>query len=166
MDGNINLQDLNGDYKHFTALVAVPRTYTMKATYGHVIGASGIGHVYPVKKKLLALFGKGGGILGPAKAIVLQQTIQDIIMVKNPMDSKIEVVFQSGTHDLELAAMAERNVSGEEDIMYIDTIPTYMVYDGSNVSTALVYKRLWDSQHDSPIRGHALSLLRSYMMGI
>ena len=56
-DGNSNLQDLNGDYKQFTALMAVPGTYMTKVTYGHGIGAAGIVQVSPVENKLLMLFG-------------------------------------------------------------------------------------------------------------
>ena len=56
-----------------------------------------------------------------------QQTLQDISRVKTTMNSKIEAVFQIGTHDVELAVMAAQNVSGEEDIMSIDPIPEYLV---------------------------------------
>ena len=56
-----------------------------------------------------------------------QQTLQDITRVKNTMNSKIEAVFQIRTHDVELAVMAAQNVSVEEDIMYIDPIPEYLV---------------------------------------
>ena len=42
-DGNIDIQDHNIYYKHFTALVAFPGTYMTKVTYGHGIGEAGIG---------------------------------------------------------------------------------------------------------------------------
>ena len=117
--------------------------------------------------KILALFGEGGGGLELSQAIVLPQTMQDISRVKKPTESKIEAVFQSGTHNVESAAMAVQNVSGEEDIMSIAPIPPYLVYDGFNhgISTALVYETLWDSQHDSTMNYHALSFLRSCMLG-
>ena len=59
-------------------------------------------------------------------------------------------------------------MSVKEDIMYIFTIPAYMVYDGFNqkISVALVYKRLQDIQHNSPTRDHALALLHSCMVEI
>ena len=80
-DGNIDLQDLNGDYKNFTMIVAVPGTYMTKVAYGNGIRASCIGKVSPVAKKLLGIFVKGGGGLGLAHNIVLPQTLQDIIRV-------------------------------------------------------------------------------------
>ena len=105
--------------------------------------------------------------MGPAQSIVLPHILQDIIRVKNPTGSKIEAVFQSGTHNVELAATAKQNVSGKEEIMSISPIPAYLVYDGFNhdISVALVYERLRESQNDSPMRYHALLLLHSYMLG-
>ena len=106
--------------------------------------------------------------MGPAQAIVLPQTLPDISKVKNLTYSKIEAVFQSGMHDVELSMMAERNLSGEEVIMFTTSIPAYMVYGDFNqdISPALVYKIIWDSKHNSPMQDHALSLLRSFMVGI
>ena len=78
--------------------------------------------------------------MGPAQAIVLPKTLLYISRVKNPTDSEIDAVFQSGMHGVESAAMAAQNVSGEEDIMSIATIPEYLVCDGFNqdISVALV----------------------------
>ena len=83
MDGKINLQDLDGDYKQFTDIVVVPGTYVTKVTYGHGIGSAVIGQVFPVSKKLLALFAGGVGGMGLEQAIVLPQTLWDISRVKN-----------------------------------------------------------------------------------
>ena len=143
-DGNRNLRDLNGDYKHFTALVVVPGTYMKKFIYGHRIRSAGIIQIYPVANKLLELFGKGGEGLGPAQAIVLPQTLWDISRVKNTTYGEIEMVFQSGTHNLESASMTTQNVSGDEDIMYIALILAHMVYGGFNqdISAELVHKIL------------------------
>ena len=69
IDGNINILNLNRDYKHFTPLVGVPGTHIKKFTSGHRIRAVGIRQVSQVAKKLLALFGKGGGGLGLAQDI-------------------------------------------------------------------------------------------------
>ena len=44
----VNLRDLNGDYKHSTALMVVPGMYMMKVTCVQGIEAAGIGQVYPV----------------------------------------------------------------------------------------------------------------------
>ena len=74
-DGNRNLQDLNGYYKHFTAIVAVPGTYMKKFTYGHGIGAAGIIQVYPVAKNLGAILigrrriGTGTGHFSPKNPV-------------------------------------------------------------------------------------------------
>ena len=101
--------------------------------------------------------------MGTAQAILLPQNLQDIIRVKNPMDRDIEVVFQSGTQYVELAAIAAQNVRGEEDIMSIAPIPAYLVYNVFNqdISVVLFCKSLCDSQHSSPMQDHAVFFLRS-----
>ena len=55
----------------------------------------------------------------------------------------------------------------EEDTMSISTIPEYLFYNGFNqdISVASVYERIQDSQHDYPIRDHAILSLLSYMVG-
>ena len=113
--------------------------------------------------KLLALFGKLGGVLGLSQAIILPQTLRYISRVKNSTDSKIEVVFHIGTHNVESVAMVAQNVSEEEDIMSVAPIPEYLVYDGfkHNTIAALVYESIWDIQHGSPMRYHALMFLCS-----
>ena len=64
--------------------------------------------------------------------------------------------------------MASRNVIRKEDIMYFSFIPAYMVYDGFNqdITAALVYKRLRDIQHDSPMQDHVPEFLYFYMVEI
>ena len=57
-DGNINIRNLKGNYKHLTALVVVPGAYMTKVAYVHGIGATGIGQVSPVSNKLLKFFVK------------------------------------------------------------------------------------------------------------
>ena len=59
MDRNINLRNLNGDYRHFMVLVAVPGAYMTKFSYGHGIGVAGIGQIYPVANKILPIFVEG-----------------------------------------------------------------------------------------------------------
>ena len=59
--GNSNLWDLNGYYKHFNVLVAVPGTYMTKVPYSQGSGAVVIGKFYPAQNKLLSLFDKVGG---------------------------------------------------------------------------------------------------------
>ena len=70
--------------------------YTTTITYGQGIGAEGIGQVSPVANKLLVISIEGGGLMGPAQAIVIPQNLLEIRKVKNPIYSKIEVVFQVG----------------------------------------------------------------------
>ena len=57
VDGNSNMWELNGDYKHFTALMAVLGAYITKVAYIHVTRAAGMLQVSPVANKLLALLG-------------------------------------------------------------------------------------------------------------
>ena len=51
-DGKSNIWDLNGGYKHFTALIAVTGTHMINVIYGHRIGEAGIRQVSPAEKKL------------------------------------------------------------------------------------------------------------------
>ena len=74
-EGTSDLRDLNGDVSHFTALVSVPDTNTVKVIYGLGIGTAAIGQVSPLANKILALFGEGGVALGPAQTIVLDATL-------------------------------------------------------------------------------------------
>ena len=104
--------------------------------------------------------------MGLSQAIILPKTLRNISRVKNPTDSKIEVVFHIVTHNVESVAMVAQNVSKEEDIMSIAPIPAYLVYDGfnHNTSAALVYERIWDIQNSSSMRDHALMFLCSFMV--
>ena len=106
--------------------------------------------------------------MGPAQDIFLPKTLWDIIRVKNPTDSKIEAVFQSGTHDVGSSTMTAQNLSGKKDIMSIATILAYMVYNGFNqdINAALVYEKIWYIQNYSPMRDHALVFLHSCMVVI
>ena len=61
--------------------------------------------------------------MGPAQAVILPQNLWDIIRVKNIIGSKIEVVFQRGTHNVESAAMVAQTVRSEEDMGSIAPIP-------------------------------------------
>ena len=82
-----DLQDLNGDVSHFTAIVSVPDTNTVKVIYGLGFGTAAIGQVSPLANKILALFGKGGVALGPAQTIVLDATLRNKKLVRNLTDS-------------------------------------------------------------------------------
>ena len=168
MYGNRDLWYINGDYKHFTILVVVPGMYIIMVAYGNKIGSVGFGKFSPVENKLLSLFGEGVGVMVLAQSIFLPKTLWDIIRVKNPTDSKIEAVFQSGTHDVGSSTMTAQNLSGKKDIMSIATILAYMVYNGFNqdINAALVYEKIWYIQNYSPMRDHALVFLHSCMVVI
>ena len=75
-DPQSDLRDLNGDQTPFTAMVSVPGTHKIKILYGLGYGTSGIGQVSPIAKRLLALFGEGSAIMGPAQVISLDPTIR------------------------------------------------------------------------------------------
>ena len=106
--------------------------------------------------------------MGPAQAIVFPQTLWDISRFKNTTYGEIEMVFQSGTHNLESASMTTRNVSGDEDIMSIALILAHMVYGGFNqdISAELVHKILKVIQQYYHMREHVLAFMCSCMVGI
>ena len=77
-DPQSDLCDLNGDQTPFMAMVSVPgTTHKIKILYGLDYGTSGIAsQVSPiVGEHLLALFGEGSTIMGPAQVISLNPAI-------------------------------------------------------------------------------------------
>ena len=69
------LRDLNReDSTVFTALVTVLDSNKVNVIYGLGIGTD-IRQISPIPGKLLALFGEGGGILGPAQVLLLNATM-------------------------------------------------------------------------------------------
>ena len=94
-----DLRDLNGDDKFFTALVAVTDTNKVKLIYGLGVGTAGIGQVSAVVGKLLALFGEGGGALGPAQSIMLDATIKDHLEMKNITADEVGTVFGQSSNE-------------------------------------------------------------------
>lgn len=167
LDPQNDLRDLNGDDTLFTALIAIPASCKVKVIYGMGFGTAGIGQASPIQGKLLALYSEGGGILGPAQAIVLDRTLRDTVRIKNLTDAEIEAVFQSGNHAVDAMVQQASNVQNEEMLMKIAPIPAYMVWDGldQDLDAAMVYERLMDCQHPSPGRTHALAFLRSCLIG-
>ena len=79
VDPQSNLRDMNaGDQTPFMAMVFVPgTTHKIKILYGLDYGTSGIAsQVSPiVGEHLLALFGEGSTIMGPAQVISLNPAI-------------------------------------------------------------------------------------------
>ena len=166
-DPQSDLRDLNGDQTPFTAMVSVPGTHKIKILYGLGYGTSGIGQVSPIAKRLLALFGEGSAIMGPAQVISLDPAIRAEARVLNLTDAEIQTVFQTGNHLVDQKVEKANNVTNHADILRIAAIPTYLVYDGFNkdLDAAEVYERVMDCQEASDMRTHALAFLRSCMIG-
>ena len=167
-DPQSDLRDLNGDQTPFTAMISVPGTHKLKILYGLGFGTSGIGQVSPIAKRLLALFGEGSAIMGPAQVISLDPAIRAEARVLNLTDAEIQTVFQTGNHLVDQKVEKANNVTNHaEDILRIAAIPTYLVYDGFNtdLDAAEVYERVMDCQEASDMRTHALAFLRSCMIG-
>ena len=75
-DSQNDLQDLNRNVSTvFTLLIAVLDSHNVKVVYGLGIGTAGIGQISPIAGKLLGLFVEGGGVLGPAQALLLDAGI-------------------------------------------------------------------------------------------
>ena len=166
-DPQSDLRDLNGDQTPFTAMISVPGTHKLKILYGLGFGTSGIGQVSPIAKRLLALFGEGSAIMGPAQVISLDPAIRAEARVLNLTDAEIQTVFQTGNHLVDQKVEKANNVTNHADILRIAAIPTYLVYDGFNtdLDAAEVYERVMDCQEASDMRTHALAFLRSCMIG-
>jgi len=166
-EGTYDLRDLNGDVAQFTALVSVPDTNMVKVIYGLGIGTAAIGQVSPLANRLLALFGEGGMALGPAQTIVLDATMREKALVKSITAAVVQTVFAAGNVAVNASVQGALAVNEEAEIMNISPIPAYLVYDGfeQDLDAAMVYERLMDCQHDSPMRTHALAFLRSCMIG-
>ena len=114
LDPQNDIRDLNGDDTEFTAIVSIPASCKVKVIYGMGFGTAGIGQASPIQGKLLALYGEGGGILGPAQAIVLDVTLRDNACNKNLTDAEIEAVFQSCNHVVDTMVQRASNVQNEE----------------------------------------------------
>jgi len=139
----------------------------VKVIYGLGIGTAAIGHVSPLANKLLALFGEGGQALGPAQPLVLDSTMRIKTAVKCITEEAVQAVFTAGYVAVNAPVLGALAVPEEEETMKIAPIPAYLVYDGleKDLDAAMVYERLMDCQHDSPMRTHALKFLRSCMIG-
>ena len=87
------MRDLNGDDSFFTALVSVPDSNKVKVIYGLGMGTAGIGHVSEVSGKLLALFDKGGGVLGPTQFVVLDAQLRVKTELLNLTSAEVATVF-------------------------------------------------------------------------
>ena len=131
------------------------------------IGTAGIGQISPIAGKLLALFGKGGGILGPAQALLLDAMVTRKEEMKNITPAQIAMLFQRGEHMEDQQVLRTSVVIMMHQVMKIAPIPAYFVWDGFNqdLDSAQVYERLMDSQEESTMKQHALDFLCTCMIG-
>jgi len=95
--------------------------------------------------------------LGPAQALMFKKTLRDKVTMKFLTEAEIETAFHSGSHAVDAHVQRASNVANEEEILCIAPVPAYLVWDGfdQDLDAALVYERLMDLQHDSPMRTHA-----------
>ena len=111
-----DLQDLNGDDSTvFTALVAVPDSHKVKVIYGLSIGTAGIRQISPIARKVLLLFGEGGGILGPAQALLLDADITRKCEMKNLTKEETTTVFESGQHTVDQQVLRRKHDSSNHE---------------------------------------------------
>ena len=110
-DPQSDLRDLNGDQTPFTAMVSVPGTHKIKILYGLGYGTSGIGQVSPIAKRLLALFGEGSAIMGPAQVISLDPAIRADARILNLTDVEIQTAFQTGNYLVDQKVEKATNVT-------------------------------------------------------
>ena len=94
--------------------------------------------------------------------MVLDATVQYKILVKNLIPEDFQSGFTNGQgvdQQLERAS----NVTEEEEIMKIASIPSYLIYDGfdKDLDSAMVYERLMDSTEKSYMHSHSLTFLHS-----
>ena len=166
-DPNADLRMLNNDEDIYTALVAVPGTHKVKLLYGLGIGTSRIGQVSPIANKLLTLYGEGGPLIGAPATLMFDASLRTLAPVRNPTNATIDQALQAGTHDMAKHIACAKDVAHEERIMNIAPIPAYLLYDGfeKDLDSAMVYERLRYCQHPSPMLTHAITFLRSCMVG-
>ena len=132
------------------------------------MGTAGIGHVSEVLGKLLALLGKGGGVLGPAQSIVLDAQPRVKTDLLNLTSAEVATVFGLGNHTVEQQVARERNIQYKANVLRMAAIPAYLMWDifNKDLDAAMVYEHLTDCQNDSHMRTHALAFLRTCMIGM
>ena len=107
----------------------MPDSHKVKVIYGLGIGTAGIEQILPIPGKLLALFGEGGGIMGPPQALLLDTTVTRKKEMKNITPAQITKVFQSGQHTEDQQVLRATAVNTMHQIMKIAPIPAYFVWD-------------------------------------
>ena len=103
-------RDINGNDSFFTALVSVPDSNKVKVIYRLVMGTAGIGHVSEVSGKLLALFDKGGGVLGPTQFVVLDAQLRVKMELLNLTSAEVATVFRLVNHTVKQQVARESNI--------------------------------------------------------
>ncbi len=165
---NADLRELNHDNTHvFIGLVSVPKTHKVRVVYAPAVGTAGIGRQSAISGKLLVLHGEGNQLLGPPSVMVFDSDIVTSAPTTDPGDAHVDQVFRSGTHAVERSIGAARDHAGRSNVLRFVPIPAYFVYDGFNddLHAAVVYERLREAQSQSLWKDHALTFLRSCMVG-
>jgi len=81
---------------------------------------------------LSAFFGEGGGILGPAQALLLDATMTGKKEMKNITPTQIAMIFHSGQHTENQQVLRASAVNTMHQIMKIALILAYFVWDRCN----------------------------------
>ena len=87
---------------------------------------------------------------------------------ENITTAQVATVFELGTHRIDQPVKKALDVNDETTTMKIAPIPPYLVYDGfeQDLDATMVYERVMDCQHDSPMRTNVLELfLHTCMIG-
>ncbi len=166
-DPTSNLRDLNGEPRIFTAIIMVPGKPEVKVVYGFELGTvARIGAISPIKDKVLAMYGDGGPTIGFPQVMVLEPTIRDPVQVKTPTEAFVQSELQKANQQVDQPVVKALNCTEEENVLILCPVPAYWVYDGftKDLPAALVYERVLDCQHDSPMRSDALKFLRACLV--
>ena len=166
-DPAANLMQLNADKRLMTALLAIPHTRLVKVVYGIGFGASEIGTFSPLDKKLLALFGEGGGTLGTPQVLVLEEsarTKQDVIALND--ETFQHTLQEKGRNYPVPLAYAVNITTPPVSIMQLVPIPAHLVLDGfaSDLDAAEVYERIQAATVQDEVLAHAAAFLRAVLL--
>ena len=115
------LRYLNGYDTLFTTLLAVLGTHQVKIVYVMGIGRERIGQTSSIANKLHMIYGEGVPNIGPSQTLVLDVTVKDKLLVKNPTPEYVQPVFANG-HAVDQQLESASNVTNEEEIMKIAPI--------------------------------------------
>ena len=84
----------------------------MKVVYEMGLRIARIGQTLPIAKKLLTLYVEEGTDIGPSQTLVLDDTVRDKVMVKNPTPEDVQTGFTNG-HAVDQQIESANNVKKE-----------------------------------------------------